>query len=47
MRLKYSIRIESGWVLQGNEEKQKWFDNAETAVKQLWETKHKEGTLWR
>ncbi|KAL6405696.1 restless-like transposase [Ilyonectria robusta] len=29
------------WVLQGDEEKQKWFDNAQSAVKQLWETEYK------
>jgi hypothetical protein len=29
------------WVLQGDEEKQRWFDNAQSAVKQLWETEYK------
>ena len=29
------------WVLQGDEEKKKWFDNAQSAVKQLWETEYK------
>ncbi|KAJ0127122.1 Uncharacterized protein HZ326_29773 [Fusarium oxysporum f. sp. albedinis] len=29
------------WVLQAGKEKQKWFDNAQSAVKQLWETEYK------
>lgn len=29
------------WVLGGDEEKQKWFDNAQSAVRQLWETEYK------
>ena len=29
------------WVLQGDEEKQRWFDNAQSAVKRLWETEYK------
>ncbi|KAI8396320.1 hypothetical protein FOFC_06303 [Fusarium oxysporum] len=29
------------WVLQAGKEKQMWFDNAQSAVKQLWETEYK------
>jgi hAT family protein len=29
------------WVLQGDEEKQRWFDDAQSAVKRLWETEYK------
>lgn len=29
------------WVLQDDEAKQKWFENAQLAVKQLWETEYK------
>lgn len=29
------------WVLQGDEGKQKWYENAQLAVKQLWETEYK------
>jgi hypothetical protein len=29
------------WVLQGDKEKQRWFDNAQSSVKQLWETEYK------
>ncbi|KAM4067804.1 hypothetical protein HRG_012394 [Hirsutella rhossiliensis] len=40
-QLKYSIRIEK-WVLQGDEGRQKWYESAQLAVKQLWETEYKE-----
>ncbi|KAH7461803.1 hypothetical protein FOMA001_g18905 [Fusarium oxysporum f. sp. matthiolae] len=29
------------WVLHGDEEKRRWFDNAQSAVKHLWETEYK------
>ncbi|KAG7423549.1 hypothetical protein Forpi1262_v009600 [Fusarium oxysporum f. sp. raphani] len=29
------------WVLHGDEEKKRWFDNAQSAVKHLWETEYK------
>ncbi|KAI1509632.1 Dimer-Tnp-hAT dimerization containing protein [Pyrenophora tritici-repentis] len=29
------------WVLQGDEEKKRWFENAQLAVKHLWETEYK------
>jgi hypothetical protein len=29
------------WVLQGSKEKQQWFDRAQSAVKELWETEYK------
>ncbi|TKA37882.1 hypothetical protein B0A49_13606, partial [Cryomyces minteri] len=29
------------WVLEGDKEKQRWFNNAQSAVKQLWETEYK------
>jgi hypothetical protein len=29
------------WVLEGNEEKEKWFHDAQAAVKVLWETEYK------
>ncbi|TKA63421.1 hypothetical protein B0A49_12977 [Cryomyces minteri] len=29
------------WVLDGDKEKQRWFNNAQSAVKQLWETEYK------
>ncbi|WP_162159744.1 hypothetical protein, partial [Cystobacter fuscus] len=29
------------WVLQGDEERQKWYDRAQLAVKELWETEYK------
>lgn len=29
------------WVLQGDEEKKEWFNNAQSAVKHLWETEYK------
>ncbi|KAG9379906.1 Dimer Tnp hAT domain containing protein [Pyrenophora tritici-repentis] len=35
------------WVLHGDEEKKRWFENAQLAVKHLWETEYKEGTLSR
>ncbi|KAG9375516.1 hypothetical protein A1F94_013907 [Pyrenophora tritici-repentis] len=45
------IHIASGdgsgkWVLHGDEEKKRWFENAQLAVN-LWETEYKEGTLSR
>ncbi|KAG9375522.1 hypothetical protein A1F94_013897 [Pyrenophora tritici-repentis] len=40
-----------GWFRQewvhGDEEKKRWFENAQLAVKHLWETEYKEGTLSR
>ncbi|XP_044723961.1 restless-like transposase [Hirsutella rhossiliensis] len=30
------------WVLQGDEGRQKWYESAQLAVKQLWETEYKE-----
>ncbi|KAG9379188.1 hypothetical protein A1F94_009544 [Pyrenophora tritici-repentis] len=30
------------WVLHGDEEKKRWFENAQLAVKHLWETEYKE-----
>ncbi|KJZ69335.1 hypothetical protein HIM_11275 [Hirsutella minnesotensis 3608] len=29
------------WVLQGDEERQKWYNSAQLAVKELWETEYK------
>ncbi|KAL5592518.1 hypothetical protein FOBRF1_013544 [Fusarium oxysporum] len=47
MRLKFSIHIASGrgsgksGFFHGDEEKRRWFDNAQSAVKHLWETEYK------
>ncbi|OBS16086.1 hypothetical protein FPOA_13171 [Fusarium poae] len=37
----YAAWFRQEWVLQARKEKQMWFDNAKSAVKQLWETEYK------